>query len=129
MSDYREVARAARAKVISEGLPPGKAWDEAAKRIFNNSPSKAKNGYPRTTFLGLCEAGYVKGIPAGEYADRAGVGKEHGVRMVELLREDDDYEDDPEILFTDATDGKVLKDHGQLDVVFGLWNHGLVDGQ
>lgn len=128
MSDYREVARTARSYVISQGMSPREAWDEAAMKAFKNSASRAKNGYPRGTFLGLCAAGLVKGIPAGEYADRAGDAVTYAPRFIELLRKDPDYEDEPEFLFTDATDGKMLKDNGQLDVVFGLWNHGLIEG-
>jgi len=122
MADWREVARTARTYVVSRGLEPAAAWDEATKR----AGIRTRGGYPKTTFLGLCEAGYVRGIPAGTYADRAGAMRQYAARMVELLVEDDDYEDDPMELFTTATDGKV-GEQGQLDVLFGLWNHGLID--
>lgn len=126
MSDYREVARTARSYVI-QGMEPKAAWEDAAAKVFKNSASRAKNGYPKSTFLALCSAGVIKGIAAGEYMDRPVEGKHYAVRMIELLREDPDYEDEPQDLFTDGTEGKILKDNGQLDVVFGLWNHGLIE--
>ena len=126
MTDYREVARTARSYIISQAKAPKEAWDEAAQRAFKNSPSKAKNGAPRSFFLALCEAGLVKGVAPGAYMDRAGDVREHAVRAVELLVEDPDYEDEPDFLFSDATKGRV-QENGQLDVLFGLWNHGLIE--
>ena len=126
MSDYREVARTARSYVVSQGMTPKAAWDEAAARAFKNNSSKAKNGYPRSTFIALCEAGLVKGIPAGSYLDRAGDVREYAVRLVELLVADPNYEDETEDLFSEATKGRV-PENGQLDVLFGLWNHGLIE--
>lgn len=122
MGDLRELTRTARSYVVSRSMAPAEAWDEAAAK----HGGKAKTGYPRTMWLALCEAGLVKGVPPGDYAGRAGDMRKYAPRMVELLVEDPDYEYEPEALFTDATEGKVPL-QGQLDVLFGLYNHGLIE--
>jgi hypothetical protein len=122
MTDLREAARTARSYVVSRGMTPAQAWEEAAKKLSG----KARSSYAKTTFLGLCEAGLVKGVPPGDYADRSGDMARYAARMVEMLIEDDEWEYDPEGLFSAATEGKV-QPQGQTDVVFGLWNHGLID--
>lgn len=121
MVDLRETTRTARTYVLSRGMGPAEAWDEAAKKA-----GKKAKGYPRSTFLALAEAGLVKGIPPGPYLERGGDVREYAVRMIELLVADDDYEDDPEELFSVATKGRN-PEGGQIDVVFALWNHGLID--
>jgi hypothetical protein len=122
MTDLREAARTARSYVISRDMTPAQAWDEAAKKLSG----KARSSYAKTTFLGLCEAGLVKGVPPGDYADRSGDMARYAARMIEMLVEDDEWEYDPQELFAKATEGKV-QEQGQVDVVFGLWNHGLID--
>lgn len=122
MVDLRETARTARSYVLSRQMTPAAAWDEAAKKLSG----KARSSYAKTTFLGLCEAGLVKGVPAGHYAERSGDMARYAARMVEMLIEDDEWEYDPQELFSQATDGKV-QEQGQVDVVFGLWNHDLID--
>ena len=123
--EYRDVARMARDYVISRGMSPKQAWDEAAKKAFPNNRSRASNGYPRSTFLALCSAGLVKGVPAGEYVDRAGEVRTYAPKIVELLAANPDYADEPGDLFSTATKGRA-PENGQLDVVFGLWDHGLL---
>lgn len=125
MGDYRETARTARDYVLSKGMDPVSAWKEAATKTIG-SPAMAKRAPPRATFVALCEAGLVKGVPPGEYADKLGDHKAYAVRMVELLRDDPFAVDEPDWLFTDATGGKKLQDEGQTDVVLGLWLHKLI---
>jgi hypothetical protein len=46
--------------------------------------SAQKKGCPRGAFLGLCEEGLVKGIPAGNYTTSKD-NKAYAVRAAELL--------------------------------------------
>lgn len=43
------------------------SWQMAMLEVFPTQESSRKKGCPKSTFLGLCENGYVKGIPAGKY--------------------------------------------------------------
>ena len=38
--------------------------------VFPTQESSRKKGCPQSAFLGLCEDGYVKGIPQGRYLIR-----------------------------------------------------------
>jgi len=46
-------------------VSPPEAWKDAAKSVFADSISSQVKGCPRSTYLGLCEAGLVQGVPAG----------------------------------------------------------------
>ncbi|WAM46181.1 DUF6979 family protein [Edwardsiella piscicida] len=46
-------------RLARDGMPPTQAWDKAVVG--------KKKGCPRAAFLGLCEMGYLKNIPAGSY--------------------------------------------------------------
>jgi len=48
-------------------MDPCNAWDEAAEFVFPTQLSSRKKGCPRSTFLGLCEEGKVKGVQPGNY--------------------------------------------------------------
>jgi hypothetical protein len=43
---------------------PVAQWDSAMETLYPTSPTARKKGCPRGAFLGLCEEGLVKGIPA-----------------------------------------------------------------
>ena len=56
------------------------------RRSIPTSVSAQKKGCPRGAFLGLCEDGLVKGIPAGNYTVSKD-NKAYAVRAAELLIE------------------------------------------
>jgi hypothetical protein len=56
------------------------------EKLYPTSATARKKGCPRGAFLGLCEAGLVKGIPAGRYAASKD-SKAYAVRAAELLAE------------------------------------------
>ncbi len=70
---------------------PAERWNEMVRRLYPTSPAAQRKGGPRSMFLGLCAAGLVKGVPAGQYggSNKAGVAKAkaQAVRAVALLRE------------------------------------------
>lgn len=68
-----------------DDLEPGNAWDEAAAYVFTTQLSSRKKGCPRSTFLGLCEAGRVKGVKAGDYT-RSQANKSYAINALELLQ-------------------------------------------
>jgi hypothetical protein len=65
---YGDAAVLAADIVLSGNItPPVEAWRLAVAETCQHSPSSQKNGSPKGAFLGLCEAGLVKAIPAGSY--------------------------------------------------------------
>jgi hypothetical protein len=57
------------------------------ERLYPTSVSAQKKGGLRGAFLGLCEAGLVKAIPAGNYTSSK-YNKGYAVQAVELLNDD-----------------------------------------
>lgn len=49
------------------GMHPAEAWETATLNVFKKGAAAQKKGCPKNAFLGLCEEGLVKGIPAGHY--------------------------------------------------------------
>ena len=46
---------------------PSDAWDQATSSIWGSGASSPKKSCPKTAFLGLCEAGRVRGVKSGTY--------------------------------------------------------------
>jgi hypothetical protein len=64
---YGEAALMAARHRSSGDIDPVARWESAMENLYPTSPAARKKGCPRGAFLGLCEAGLVKGIPAGRY--------------------------------------------------------------
>lgn len=47
---------------------PLEAWMEAISK-YTPSVESRKKGCPKSTFLSLCETGYIQGVPAGHYTN------------------------------------------------------------
>ena len=82
---YGEAALMA-ARGSSARTNPVARWDSAMETLYPTSPTARKKGCPRGAFLGLCEEGLVKGIPAGNYTASKD-DKAYAVRAAALLIE------------------------------------------
>ena len=121
---YGEAALLAARQTSSAGVNPVARWESALVTLYPTSPGARKKGSPRGAFLGLCEAGLVKDIPAGNYSASAD-NKVYAVQAAELLIEGKQnwstsslwraVEDDP---------GKTH--NGQMDIVVALWKNDLI---
>ena len=121
---YGEVAiNAARMESYGKALTPGVRWQEAAKKLYSSSPSAQRKGGPRFAFLSLCEAGLVKGIPAGQYAP-SNQAKAYALRAVGLLNAG--THTTVNALWAEVTDGEDLPHNSQMDVVLALWKNDLL---
>lgn len=105
-----------------DDLEPGNAWNEAAAFVFTTQLSSRRKGCPRSTFLGLCEAGRVKGVKRGDYT-RSKANKNYAINALELLQSS------PK-LTTKELWGKVISNvepkvhNSQMNVVLALFNEG-----
>lgn len=107
-------------------LSPKTAWEQAVTNLFDTSASR-KKGCPRNAFLGLCEEGLVRDIPAGNYTGSV-KNKRYALRAVSFLRQDARLADDLEHLWKMVMAGEdEPKSHNQqMEVVAALWKQGLI---
>ncbi len=126
MTKYGRTAITA-VRLFTTGLAesPRAAWSTAARDIFGPSTSSAEKGCPRDAFLGLCEEGLVRGIPAGQYT-RSEKNKRYALDALTVLRRNPELATHSRVLW-DVVMGDEAKVHnGQMDVVTALWEQGLV---
>jgi hypothetical protein len=109
------------AKVAS----PIEGWKLAVAEICPDSPSSQKKGCPKGAFLGLCEEGVVKGIPAGSYTTSVH-NKKYALRALSLLRSEPSFSGGAKVLWDRVMNGEVKEPNGQMDVVLALWQKGLL---
>lgn len=126
MGQYGRVAvRAVELYRAGRHVSPREAWEAAANELIASSSSRDK-GCPRSTFLTLCGQGLVVGVPPGTYfAPRNG---EHAMEAVRRLSEDRTLaKRRPGQLWTAVLGGFRKRYNGQMDVVLGLWEAGLIE--
>jgi hypothetical protein len=100
------------------------SWFLAAEVLFDSESSKNK-GCPRSTFLGLCEAGFVNGISKGEYESNSTKNKTHAIEAVTYLKENKVASISSKELWGKLKVGN--KSHNsQMDVVLALWYNDLI---
>jgi hypothetical protein len=106
-------------------VAPREAWQRAVDEVFATSESGRKKACPRDAFLGLCEAGVVRGVRAGPYTGSE-KNKGYVLRALEVVRKDS------RLLANQAAPWRRAVGHGdkahnqQLDVLRGLWESGRI---
>ena len=107
-------------------MPPGQAWVSATSNIFGaGSPGQKKN-CPKGAFLGLCEDGYITGIPPGNYTSST-KNKAYAIDAVRILRVRPELESEPRKLWTQVDKDDPNKSHNsQMNVVVALWSAELI---
>ena len=125
MEQYGRVAvEAARLLASGSASRPADAWDVAASRITTSQASRDK-GCPRGAFLGLCEAGLLKGVgPSG--GDGGGVNSKYAVQAAKALRANPNLQFDRVELWRQSCLDRRKAHNGQMDVVVGLSEAGLL---
>ncbi len=124
---YGEAALMAVRQPASAGGTPEERWDESMNKLYPTSSAARKKGCPRGAFLGLCEEGLVKGIPAGNYT-RARADKQYAVRAVTLLTEGTQHWSRTSLRRA-VTNGAEIAENSQMDVVLALWNNDFILGK
>lgn len=111
------------AEAASDGVHPVRAWTNAANLIFPHSPSSVKKSCPRSTFLGLAEAGQIRGIGPGKYTT-SGENKGYGLQATKALRNNPDRLQNSRQLWEHIMAGTEKRHNCQMDVVLALWKGG-----
>ena len=120
MSKYGDAAILA-ARLLKEGTAtePRDAWTQATKKVFPASTDLQNKGCPRGAFLGLCNEGFVVGVPQGDYSNPTKNGK-YAVDAVNILRTNRFLSSQPNLLWKKVA-GNTKSENHQMDVVVGLW--------
>jgi hypothetical protein len=121
---YGEAAIMAARTSSAAGVDPVTRWESAMEKLYPTSPAARKKGCPRGAFLGLCEEGLVKGIPAGRYTS-SNDNKDYAVRAAALLIEGKQSWSTSSLWR--AVEYDPAKTHnGQMDIVLALWKNDLI---
>ena len=125
VEQYGRVAvEATRLLIADTTLTAAAAWDAAASRITTSQASRDK-GCPRGAFLGLCEAGLLQGVcPSG--GDGGGLNGQYAVRAAKALRINPGLQYDRMELWHQSCLDRRKAHNGQMDVVVGLSQSGLL---
>lgn len=124
---YGEAALMATRQGSSADSNPIARWESAMEKLYPTSTAARKKSCPRGAFLGLCEEGLVKGIPAGVYKASKD-NKAYAVRAVALLTEGTQHWS-TSALWRAVTNGGKNTHDSQMDVVLALWNNDLIAGK
>jgi hypothetical protein len=121
---YGEAALIAAGHGYLANSSPVARWDNAMQRLYPTSPTARKKSCPRGAFLGLCEEGLVRGVPAGKYKASKD-NKAYAVQAAALLTEGARKWSVGELWRAVSSDPEKTHD-SQMDVVMALWNNGLI---
>ena len=121
---YGEAALMATRRGSSTDIDPVARWESAMKQLYPTSPAARRKTCPRGAFLGLCEEGLVKDIPAGHYTASKD-DKAYAVRAAALLAEGTQSWS-TSALWQAVTDDPEKTHNSQMDVVLALWKNGLI---
>ena len=70
-------------------INPSEAWNKAACIFYPENEAARKKSCPRSSFLGLCEKGLVRGVRSGSYLEKGREeNKKDAIKGLELLRQD-----------------------------------------
>ncbi len=114
-------------QAASAKITPADSWERSMVKLYPTSPVARQMASPRGAFLGPCEAGLVKGIPAGDYTGSKDQ-KSYAVRAATLLIEAARPWSRSQ-LWQAVTDNDGTKDSSQMDIVLALWKNDLIVGK
>ncbi|MGI4855272.1 MAG: DUF6979 family protein, partial [Janthinobacterium lividum] len=115
---YGEAALLAAGHEFVASADPESRWRSAMDRVYPTSATSRKKDSPRGAFLGLCEEGLVRNIPAGRYTASKD-NKVYAVKAAELLKQGMQKPNVTDLWRAVASPEKAH--NSQMDVVLALW--------
>lgn len=129
INEYGDVAIRAVEKIRDgSAASPRAAWNEATREIFPGRIHRQQKGCPRGAFLGLCDEGLVRGVPAGTYSKSID-NKAYALRAVELLRSVPELAVQGRRALWNRVEAKARSHNSQMDVVLALHQNGLLNAR
>lgn len=122
--NYSKIAVRAANVAVSQKISPVKAWELELKLA-----QKSDKGCPKGTFLGLCQNGFIKGIPVGSYTNSKKNANYGLVGRELLLAQPNRYLTDAKTLWQDILQVLELSpkaSNQQAEVLIELWKSGLL---
>ncbi|MBK7210541.1 MAG: hypothetical protein IPH99_09335 [Xanthomonadales bacterium] len=123
MAKYNKIALDA-VRHIKAGADPRSAWALSAADAYPDQSSAREKVCPRSTFLGLIDAGALVGIPAASELSKS-INARYALEAIDALRSEPGLAERPSQLW-ERTSGAPKQQNGQLEVVLALWNAGLI---
>ena len=114
---------AARMETYGKSMTPAERWQESVKKLYPITPAGQKKSAPRAAFLGLCEAGFIKGISPTP-ATPANKSKTYATEAAALLLAG--THKTVSQLWNAVTGDQEIPHAFQMDVVVALWKNGLI---
>lgn len=99
----------------------GLTWEQEAQIVFPDSETAAKKTCPKYAFLGLAEAGKIKGIPPGNYT-KSKLNKQYALLALHNLKQVPELRDNKSELWRRSCGSKFKTHNQQMDVVLALWD-------
>ncbi|MCI0501953.1 MAG: hypothetical protein L0Y61_09470 [Epsilonproteobacteria bacterium] len=125
MGKYGQVASIATNMLVSNQVnDPIQAWELAAIQVFPASKSSQNKSCPKSSFLGLCEDGYIPNVEKGKYT-RSKKNKVYAVKGLSLLTSNPDLSEME--LWKMAIDKSDKTYNHQMDIVKTLWDNNLIN--
>jgi hypothetical protein len=121
---YGEAALIAARAAAQFSKSPVDQWADALQQLHPTSPTARKKAAPRGAFLGLCAAGFVKGIAADPRASSSD-NANYAIAAATLLLQGTEQRS-ISALWRQVTNGEDKVHNGQMDVVLALWKNGLI---
>ncbi len=121
MSIYAAAALKARCFIVQDRITPSEAWSKAVATVTISKSSREK-GCPKTTFLALANAGYLKDVRALLSSQKRGhVLRERAIAAANIVLSR------PEIEKKDLADELGYSDRqGAYDIVLALAKQGVL---
>ncbi|MEH7455453.1 DUF6979 family protein [Gottfriedia acidiceleris] len=127
MGNYGEAAiRSIELITENSHYNPVSAWNQATTEIFGKGTSSQKKGCPKNAFIGLCEAGLVKGVTFDRNLESKN--KSYAINAIHLLKKDPTLVNDMNELWNKVLNGESKVHNSQMDVVISLWKNNLIEG-
>ena len=127
MSAYGDAAVDAARLCQKQGLDPAAAWTTAVEKHLPTKEGR-KKGCPKSTFLGLCEEGLIKEVPAGSYTSSR-LNKGYALRALQLLNAHPVLASTSGTLWRAVMAGEEKRPNGQMEVVIALWSAGMCEAR
>ena len=105
------------------GNPRG-VWDKKAILQFGTKLSMVKKGCPKSTFLSLCEYGFIYGVAKGNYSD-AKENKKITLDAMNIIKKFPHMGNNPKQLWDMVSGGKTQ--NSQMDVICTLFSYRLLN--
>lgn len=109
------------------------AWRTIAEEVFASSEDGRRKTCPREAFLGLCQAGLIRGVSAASCVESdSGLNRGYAREAVRLLKADPDLaHGSPTKLWRrvmkELRADETKRHNHQMDVVLALWNKRLIN--